>query len=59
MELVIVLVLVLMIFGVGKLPEVGGAIGRGLAAFRKGVSTGEEATGADGAEKRKQSEAGE
>lgn len=35
-ELVIILVLVLIIFGVGKLPQVGGAIGRGIREFRKG-----------------------
>lgn len=32
-ELAIILILVLMIFGVGKLPEVGGAIGTGIAEF--------------------------
>ncbi len=37
-ELVIILVLVMMIFGVGRLPEVGGAIGRGIAGFRRQVS---------------------
>jgi sec-independent protein translocase protein TatA len=25
-----------MLFGVGKLPQVGGAVGKGLRAFRKG-----------------------
>ncbi|MFH1031917.1 MAG: twin-arginine translocase TatA/TatE family subunit [Chloroflexota bacterium] len=37
-ELVIVLVIVLIIFGVGRLPQVGGAIGKGIRAFRKGQS---------------------
>jgi sec-independent protein translocase protein TatA len=29
------LVIILIIFGVGKLPQVGGAIGKGLRSFRK------------------------
>jgi len=35
-EIALILVIVLMIFGVGKLPQVGSAIGKGLRAFRKG-----------------------
>ena len=34
-EIGILLVIILIIFGVGKLPQVGGAIGKGLRAFRK------------------------
>jgi sec-independent protein translocase protein TatA len=34
-ELVIVLVLVIIVFGVGKLPEVGGALGKSIKEFRK------------------------
>lgn len=34
-ELIIVLVLVIIIFGVGKLPEVGGALGKSIKEFRK------------------------
>lgn len=33
-ELVIVLVIVVIIFGVGKLPEIGGAMGKGIREFR-------------------------
>jgi len=40
-EIVLILVIILIIFGVGKLPQVGGAIGKGLRAFKKGQS-GEE-----------------
>ena len=36
--LLILLVLVLIIFGPGRLPEVGGAIGKGLREFRKASS---------------------
>ena len=35
-EIGLILVIILIIFGVGKLPQVGGAIGKGLRAFRKG-----------------------
>ena len=34
-ELVIILVVIFVIFGVGKLPQVSGAIGKGLREFRK------------------------
>ncbi len=33
--LVILLVIVLIIFGPGKLPELGGAVGRGIREFRR------------------------
>ena len=34
-ELIIILVIVLIIFGVGKLPEVGAGLGKGIREFRK------------------------
>lgn len=37
-EIVLILVIILIVFGVGKLPQVGNAIGRGLRSFRKGQS---------------------
>ena len=40
-ELIIILVIVLVIFGAGKLPEVGGALGKGIRNFRR-ASKGEE-----------------
>lgn len=36
-ELIIILILVLVIFGAGKLPQVGGALGKGLRNFKDGV----------------------
>jgi sec-independent protein translocase protein TatA len=36
--LVVLLVIVLIIFGPGKLPELGGAIGRSMREFRKASS---------------------
>jgi len=34
-ELVIILVIVVLIFGVGKLPELGSGLGEGIKNFRK------------------------
>jgi sec-independent protein translocase protein TatA len=34
-ELGLIVLIVLIIFGAGRLPEVGGAIGKGIRAFRK------------------------
>ncbi|HYI14328.1 MAG TPA: twin-arginine translocase TatA/TatE family subunit [Thermomicrobiales bacterium] len=33
-ELLLILVIVIIIFGVGKLPEIGGAMGKGIKEFR-------------------------
>lgn len=40
-ELIIILVIIILIFGVGKLPEVGQALGKGIREFR-GAADGEE-----------------
>jgi len=37
-ELLVILVIVLIIFGAGKLPEIGSGLGRGMRNFRKAVS---------------------
>ena len=41
-ELLIILVLVMIVFGAGKLPQVGSALGKGLRNFKKGVSDANE-----------------
>ena len=41
-ELMIILALVLIIFGAGKLPEIVGALGKGMRSFRKAVKDPEE-----------------
>ena len=38
-ELAMVLVIALIVFGPGKLPEVGKALGKGLREFRQGMDT--------------------
>ena len=37
-ELLIILVIVVLIFGVGKLPEVGAALGKAIRGFREASS---------------------
>lgn len=34
-ELLVILVIILIVFGAGKLPEIGGALGRGIKNFKK------------------------
>lgn len=38
LEIGLIVLVILIFFGVGKLPQVGGAIGKGLRAFRRGQS---------------------
>jgi len=37
MELIIILVIILIIFGAGKLPEIGGGMGKAIRNFKSGV----------------------
>jgi sec-independent protein translocase protein TatA len=38
LELILILVIVTMLFGVGKLPEVFGSVGKGIREFRRNAS---------------------
>lgn len=55
-EWVIILVIIAMFFGVGRLPEVFGSVGKGIREFRKAAAGDEEEgkpsaeTAADGSE---------
>ncbi len=40
-ELLIIMVIVMIVFGAGKLPEIGGAIGKGIKSFKKSVKPDE------------------
>lgn len=42
-ELIIILVIILIVFGVGKLPEIGGGMGKAIRNF-KDASRGADAT---------------
>lgn len=44
-ELIIILVIVVLLFGVGRLTRIGGELGRGIREFRSGLQ-GEEDDGA-------------
>ena len=41
-ELLIILLIILIIFGVGKLPEIGSALGKGIRNFKKSVNENNE-----------------
>jgi sec-independent protein translocase protein TatA len=41
-ELLVILVIILIIFGAGKLPEIGGALGRGIKNFKKATREPDE-----------------
>ena len=42
LEIGLVLIIILIVFGVGKLPQVGAAFGKGIRAFKKGQSGEDE-----------------
>jgi len=42
MELVIILLIVLLIFGAGKLPQIGEGLGKAISNFKKSVGGKEE-----------------
>jgi sec-independent protein translocase protein TatA len=46
MEIIVVLVIVVLLFGVGRISKVAGELGRGIKEFRKGLTedTPEEKT---------------
>jgi sec-independent protein translocase protein TatA len=46
-ELIIVLVIVIVLFGVGRISKIAGELGSGIRAFREGISDSNE-----GAEKK-------
>ncbi len=37
-ELIIILIIILIIFGAGKLPEIGSGIGKGIKNFKKATN---------------------
>lgn len=41
-ELILIMVIVTMLFGVGKLPEVFGSVGRGIREFRRNAEVGDD-----------------
>jgi sec-independent protein translocase protein TatA len=49
-ELMIILVIIMIIFGAGKLPEIGSAFGRSIKNFKTSMKEAEEAENAEVAE---------
>lgn len=41
-ELLIILVIVLLVFGVGRISKIGGELGKGIQAFRSGIKEAQE-----------------
>lgn len=46
-HLILLLIIVLVVFGVGKLPKVMGDLGKGIRAFKDGIKDGEKNDDAD------------
>ena len=46
-ELILLLVIILVIFGPGKLPDIGNAVGKGIREFRKASSELEDSVRGD------------
>lgn len=55
-ELFMILVIVLVIFGAGKLPEIGGALGRGIRSFKHEMNGKDTEKQIEGQDKSKASE---
>ncbi len=55
-ELIIILIIILIIFGAGKLPEIGSGIGKGIKNFKKATQEAQEELSAPKEDKDKGSE---
>ena len=49
-ELLIILAVVVLIFGVGRISKIGGELGKGIKAFRQGVNEGKGEESSDESE---------
>ena len=49
-ELMIILVIIMIIFGAGKLPEIGSAFGRSIKNFKSSMKEAEETESVEGSE---------
>lgn len=50
-ELIVILVIIVIIFGAGKLPEIGSGIGKGIKNFKKATSDEDEQKKIDDSDK--------
>jgi sec-independent protein translocase protein TatA len=54
-ELIIILVIVILLFGVGRITQIGGELGKGIRSFREGLQGGEKEK-SEGEEKKEDKE---
>jgi sec-independent protein translocase protein TatA len=54
-ELIIILVIVLLLFGPGRIAKIAGELGKGIRSFKDSVSPGEEGESQETAEKKEES----
>jgi sec-independent protein translocase protein TatA len=52
-ELVVIMVIVLIVFGAGKLSEIGGAIGKGIRSFKASVNDTDDTSAVTNGQKNK------
>lgn len=57
-ELLLILAVVLLVFGVGRIARVGGELGKGVSAFRDGLKEGQEKPDKEATEKKNESNDG-
>ena len=53
MELVIILLILMLIFGAGRLPQIGSSLGRSLRAFKGAVTGQDDGEGGEDEESKK------
>lgn len=53
-ELLLILIIVVVLFGAGRLPQLGKGLGEGISNFRDGLSKGKEEKAAPQLEEKKQ-----
>ena len=53
-ELIIILVIVLLLFGPGRIAKIAGELGRGIRSFKDGVNQGDEGEANETAEEKKE-----
>ena len=51
-ELLVILVIVVLVFGAGKLPEIGSGIGKGIKNFKSSLGAEDESKSLDDTEKK-------
>jgi len=52
-ELIIILVIVLLLFGPGRIAKIAGELGRGIRSFKEGINTDDEGESEENAENKK------